>query len=141
VGATISSFQNKVFLGFCKSMLEKRAFLGDMVRGVFGYHNLNDISKETGIPKGKLANFYHGLGVPNQMLYDKKNVINDAKAFFAKSDAYDQARDRSGLLKTKPGSQEEYDVMAKHKKELDQKLQDVLNVQDALMFKYRKIKS
>ena len=121
--------------------LEKIASIGDAFRKVFGYHDLNEISNMTQIPKSDVKKYYHGLRVPNRMLYSRANVAADIKNIWSKREAYNKTRVSSGLFKTKPGSKEEAAILKKNKKNWDKMLNDVVTTQRGLVKKYRNIKN
>jgi len=123
-----------------KTAFYKKAFLGDAVRGIFGYHNLNEISQKTGIPKKDVATYYHSLHAPNKMLYSADNVAKDISNIYNKREKYNRVREESGLFDTQPRSKEEADVMKRYGKQMDDSFKSVLQTQNDLIKKYKRIK-
>jgi len=121
--------------------LIKLSDFGDITRKVFGYHDLKEVSKTTGIPKKDVVTYYHGLRAPNRMLYSKENVAKDIKNIWTQREKYNKARQKVKFLDTKPGGKEEAAILKTHGKSWDKMLGNLLKTRKGLMTKYRDLKN
>lgn len=124
-----------------KEILQKIASIGDFGRKTFGYHDLNEISQMAGIPKADAERYYHGLKVPNQFLIPKEEVAKDLRSVYDNSHAYGDYRQKTGLLNTEPGSEEEKKILKRHKPKLDLLWKNMSDNENSLREKYHKLKN
>jgi hypothetical protein len=115
--------------------------IGDIGRSIFGYHNLNEISKKTNIPKKDVESYYHFLRAPKKSLYSNENIEKDIKDIWQKKEKYDKTRNESGLFNTQAGSSEENKVLKMYGKQMDNDLINYQRTKRNLTKKYLDIKS
>jgi hypothetical protein len=132
---------NDIYHNSLYDELTKISNIGDIGRSIFGYHNLNEISKKTNIPKKDVESYYHFLRTPNKLLYSNENVETDIKDIWQKKEKYDKTRNESGLFNTQPGSSEENKVMKMYGKQMDNDLINYQRTKRNLIKKYLDIKS
>lgn len=117
---------------------EKQSGFFDFLNSASGHHDIDEISRESGIPKDRAWSWYRKLGVPNKMIYPKENVIEDFQELDKLNTHYYALNEQ--LMKTKPGSPEEKVFLSKNKKELDKRLLNFMKYSNELGKKYYAMK-
>ena len=121
-----------------KKDIQKKAGLLNFTGMAMGYHDINRLSKMTGVDKNRVYNMYHTYRFPNSMLYSYEDAAKDIGELDKLWSTYDTAR--APLLKTKPNSAEEAEFLKVNQKTLDALAESIDTYAKGLNSKYTKIK-
>lgn len=118
--------------------IEKKSGLLNFAGKAAGYHDINRLSKMTGVDKNRVYNMYHTYRFPNSMLYSYEDAAKDIGELDKLWSTYDTAR--APLLKTRPNSAEEAEFLKVNQKTLDALAESIDTYAKGLNSKYTKIK-